>query len=69
LKKLKIVKSTKVKIKPFILSDFTQSKAMHGSIKKITKKTVKKWADELGLTYDEKQIAFTKKIMTEYLER
>jgi 2-hydroxy-3-keto-5-methylthiopentenyl-1-phosphate phosphatase len=66
---VKIVKSTKVKIKPFILSDFTQTKAMRGSIKKITKKTVKNLANELGLAYDEKQIAFTKKIMTEYLER
>jgi len=36
---------------------------------KITKKALKHLADDLGLSYDDKQISFTKKLMTAYLER
>lgn len=58
-----------VQVKPFVLDDFIQVKQMHGSMTKITKKDLKHLADDLGLKYDDKQIGFTKKLITAYLER
>jgi len=69
LKKVHVVKSSEVKVMPFVLDDFIQGKAMQTSAQKVTKRALKELADELGLTYDEKQIGFTKKMMTAYLER
>ncbi len=54
---------------PFVLDDFMQVKQRHGSMTKITKKSLKNLADDLGLSYDDKQIGFTKKLITAYLER
>jgi len=69
LKKVLVAKASEVKITPFVLDDFIQVKQMHDSMTKITKKTLKHLADDLGLSYDDKQISFTKKLMTAYLER
>ena len=69
MKKVLVVKASKVKINPFVLDDFMQVKQMHGSMTKITKKSLKHLADDLGLSYDDKQIGFTKKLITAYLER
>jgi len=63
-----VVKSTEVEVKSFILDDFIQVKQKHVSIEKITKKTLKKIADELGLDYNDKEIVFTKKLITAYLK-
>jgi len=68
LKKVNVVKSTEVEVKPFILDDFIQVKQKHVSIEKITKKTLKKIADELELDYNDKEIVFTKKLITAYLK-
>ncbi len=64
-----MAKSTEVKGKPFILDDFIQRKDVLENRTKVTKSALKQLANELGLSYDEKQIGFTKKIMTAYLER
>jgi hypothetical protein len=69
LKKVLVVKASDVKVTPFVLDDFIQVKQMHGSMTKITKKALKQLADDLGLSYDDKQISFTKKLMMAYLER
>jgi len=69
LKKVVVVKASKVKVTPFVLDDFIQVKQRHGSMTKITKKSLKHLADDLGLSYDDKQIGFTKKLITAYLER
>ena len=69
MKKVLVVKASEVKITPFVLDDFIQVKQMHDSMTKITKKALKHLADDLGLSYDDKQISFTKKLMTAYLER
>ena len=63
------MRNSEVKRKPFVLDDFIQDKEIVGSMDKVTKRALKQLADELGLTYDEKQIVFTKKMITAYLER
>ncbi len=67
MKKVKIVKANEVEVKPFILDGFTQHKVEHSMIKKVTKKELKNLADDLGLTYDDAQIVFTKKLLSVYL--
>ncbi|HHD79909.1 MAG TPA: hypothetical protein ENK98_09820 [Epsilonproteobacteria bacterium] len=69
MKKVTVVKSSEMEVKPFVLDDFIQVKQMHGNMSKITKKDLKHLADDLGLKYDDKQIGFTKKLITAYLER
>ena len=69
MKKVLLVKDIEVEEKPFILDDFIQSTPSIESTNKVTKKELKQLADALGLTYDDKQIGFTKKIITAYLER
>jgi len=68
LKKVNVVKSTEVEVKPFMLDDFIQVKQKHVNIEKITKKTLKKIADELELDYNDKEIVLTKKLITAYLK-
>ena len=67
MKKVEIVKADEVEVEPFILDDFTQHKVQHSMMNKITKKELKKLADDLGLAYDDSQIVFTKKLLSAYL--
>jgi len=69
LKKTVVVQNTEAEVNPFVVDDFIQVKQVHGSMSKVTKKDLKSLADALGLTYDDKQIGFTKKLMMAYLER
>jgi len=69
MKNILLVKKSEVKIKSFNLDDFTKERTSEIKVKKITKKSLKDLADELGLEYDDKKIAFTKKMMTAYLGR
>lgn len=62
-----MVKAHEVEVKPFVLDDFIQKDPLKGMGEKITKKTLKHLADGLGLTYDEAQIVFTKKLLNAYL--
>jgi hypothetical protein len=64
-----LVKASEVEVKPFVLDDFIQDKETHGSIKKVTKKELRILADDLGLTYEDSDIVFTKKLMTAYLKK
>jgi hypothetical protein len=64
-----MVKASEVKVKPFVLDDFTQDKETHGSMKKVTKKELRTLADNLGLKYVDSDIVFTKKLMTAYLKK
>lgn len=63
-----MVKRSEVDVKPFILKDFIQHKAMHGTMNIVSKKELKHIADLLGLSYDETQINFSKKLLNEYLK-
>jgi len=73
MKSVRVVKSSEVSIKPFLLKDFLNDsvKRKKSDVKseKVTKKSLKLLADELGLDYNAKEIAFTKKIITAYLKR
>jgi len=74
LKKVKVVKKSKVEVRPFILENFIQSKEMPAtmdttSMKKVSKKQLKNIADSLGLSYDDTQISFSKKVLNEYLKQ
>ncbi|MFC2073314.1 hypothetical protein ACFLRS_00495 [Campylobacterota bacterium] len=67
MKRVEIVKANEVEVKPFLLDDFTQHKVAYSMMKKVTKKELKNLADDLGLTYDDAQIVFTKKLLRAYL--
>lgn len=67
MKTTRRVNSNEVNISPFVLNDFARHREDDIRIKKVSKKLLKQWAEELGLSYDEKQITFTKKILTAYL--
>ena len=67
MKKVEIVQSNEVEVKPFILEDFIQDKDRHSMMGKVTKKELKKLADDLGLAYDDAQIVFTKKLLNAYI--
>ena len=74
MKKVKVVKNSKVEVRPFILENFIQSKEMPAtmdttSMKKVSKKQLKNIADSLGLSYDDTQISFSKKVLNEYLKQ
>jgi len=83
MKSVSVVKSSKVSIKPFLLKDFlpkgflpkdfpndaSKRKKSATTSEKVTKKSLRLFAEELGLDYNDKEIAFTKKIMTAYLKR
>jgi len=64
-----VVKASEVKTRPFIVDDFMQVEQICSSAARITKKSLKRLAEDLGLEHNDKQIAFTKKLMTAYLER
>ena len=69
MKKVNVVKSIEVEVKPFMLDDFTQNKETPASMKKVTKKELKALADNLGLEYDDEKITFSKKLLNVYLAK
>lgn len=69
MRKIEVAKVNEVEVKPFILDDFTQSKAKSSTMRKVSKKELKSLAKKLGLDYNDEQIEFTKKLMTEYLAK
>jgi len=70
LKKVEVVKSSQVNVRPFILQSFIQPKEMPATIiKKVTKKELMNLADSLALTYEDVQISFSKKLLNAYLKQ
>ena len=67
MKKVNVVKSIEVEVKPFMLDDFTQNKETPASMKKVTKKELKALSDHLGLEYGDDEITFSKKLLNAYL--
>ncbi len=63
------MKSSEVEIKPFIVSDFTQSKEKTDRSEKVSKKELKRLAKEIGLDHNDEQIQFTKKLIEIYLAK
>jgi hypothetical protein len=69
LKRVEVVKAEEVEVAPFILEDFTEMKHTLSKIEPVSKKDVKKLADELGVAYDESHIAFAKKMINAYIKK
>lgn len=70
MKKVEVVKSSQVNVRPFILQSFIQPKEMPATIiKKVTKKELMNLADSLALTYEDVQISFSKKLLNAYLKQ
>lgn len=69
MKKVEVVKANEVEVKPFIVSDFIQSKEKTDRIGKVSKKELKSLAKEIGLDHSDDQIQFTKKLIETYLAK
>lgn len=70
MKKVEVVKSSQVNVRPFILQSFIQPKEMPATIiKKVTKKELMNLADSLAITYEDVQISFSKKLLNAYLKQ
>ena len=78
MKKVEVVKNSQVKVKPFVLQNFIQPKEMPATMKnmftkktskRVSKKELKNLADALGISYDDTQISFSKKLLNEYLKQ
>ncbi len=74
MKRVEVVKSSEVEIRPFNLQHFIQPKEMPATIKyksmrKVSKKELKNIANALGLHYEDSQISFSKKVLNEYLKQ
>ena len=66
---VKVVKSSDVEVKPFILKDFIVKQNSKNLLKTVSKKELKSLAREIGLEYSKEQIDFAKKIITAYLAK
>lgn len=69
MKRVEVLKAAEVEVKPFILDAFIPGQTACSSMKKVTKKELRKLAEELDLAYDEAQIVFAKKLMNAYMEK
>ncbi len=69
MKKVEVVKANEVEIKPFMVSDFTQSKEKTDRSEKVSKKELKRLAKEIGMRYNDEQIQFAKKLIEIYLAK
>lgn len=69
MKRVEVLKADEVEVKPFILDAFIPGQTACSSMKKVTKKELRKLAEELDLAYDEAQIVFAKKLMNAYMEK
>ena len=67
MKKIEVVKAHEVEVKPFVLDDLICKDHKSDMTKKVTKRELKRLADELGLVYDDTQITFAKKLLSAYM--
>lgn len=69
MKKVMVVKSSEIEMKPFVLDHFIQDKEPYGTMNKISKKELKEVARELGLEADDSHLVFAKKVLNAYIKR
>jgi hypothetical protein len=69
MKKVSVVKASEVKSSSLVLDDFMQFEPKHNRMGKITKKSLRNLAEDLGLSYTDTQIAFAKKMIIAYMQR
>ncbi len=66
---MEVVSAQEVEVKPLDLKQFTVKEVQGRAVKSITKREIKEMAEALGLSYDDSQIAFTKKLMNAYIKK
>ena len=69
MKYITIVKKFEVNLQPFVLNDFSIKKEKNSTMKKMTKKTLKALANDLGLDYDEANLNFAKKLFNAQIKK
>jgi len=69
LKKVLLVKSDEVEVKPFHLENFIQDKTRNTNVKKVTKKELKNLAKKIGLEYSDEEIVSIKKLIEAYMAK
>lgn len=69
MKKVAVVRATEVDVKPLDLCLFTLQDTGRGKQRKVSRKELKEIAEDLGLSYDDSQIDFAKKLMNAYREK
>lgn len=66
--RVEVAKKGSVKVELFDLQAFLAQNAASKIEKKVSKKALKKIAEDLQLAYDESQITFAKKLINAYLK-
>jgi len=69
LRKVEVVSAKEVNVKALDLRQFIVKDVQSRAAKSVTKREVKEMAETLGLSYDDSQIAFTKKLMNAYIKK
>jgi len=69
LKKVEVVRAEEVEVKLFDPAAFTLVHSKKSSMKTVTKKEIRGIAEELGLSYDEVQLSFAKKVVNAYMKK
>ena len=67
MKKVEVIKAHEVEVQPFSLDDFTRDDEKQNMTGNISKKELKQLAEDIGLSYNEAQIMFAKKLLNAYL--
>jgi len=69
LRKVEVVNANEVEVKPLDLKQFIMKDTQSNAMKSVSKREIKEMAEILGLSYDDSQIAFTKKVMNAYIKK
>ncbi len=69
MRKAEVVKSREVEVRPLDLKVFAVEYTEEETARSISKKEIRELADALGLTYDDAQTTFAKKIMNAYMKK
>ena len=69
MKKVTLVQASEVEVKPFNLADFSAQKADEKKEEKISKKTVRRLAKEMGLRPSDEELLLAKKLLEAYVAK
>lgn len=64
-----MVRSKEVEVKPLDPGAFTEEHTLPGAVRTLSKKEIREIAEGLGLSYDDTQIAFAKKLLNAYIKK
>jgi len=64
-----VVREEEVEVKPIDLHLFALQPAERRKQRKVSRKELKEIAENLGLSYDDSQINFARKLMNAYMEK